>query len=150
MNWLDEMHLDRFQLLPGASSEQLEMIEALLGVLFPADYREFLQKADGGLIGNFMLYSAGEGMHSEETLLRANLDRAPQFPLLSIGRDASYDFGFRKGDLSLNDCPIYFYIDEIDALDLAAMSFRELLTEFVSLEPGRSFVPASKRKQEKS
>jgi cell wall assembly regulator SMI1 len=58
------------QAFPGASPEQIESVEAELGVELPADYRRFLQQHNGGdLEDNFLppdadasaryLYSAG-------------------------------------------------------------------------------------------
>lgn len=44
------------------------------------------------------------------TMIAANLDRRAELPILSIGRDATYDFGFRKSDLNEIDPPMYSFL----------------------------------------
>jgi hypothetical protein len=98
----------------GASSDAIDHCEQQLGVKMPKALTELLQWRDGGLFANkrFVLFSAGDGLHPDETLIAANTGIAPDCPLLNIGRDATYSFGFRKNDLRKPDPPVYVYIHE--------------------------------------
>src|SRR6478735_6232920 len=107
MNWVNQLSLERFNLLPPVPSSLVENAEEQLGVRFPDAYREFLMHADGGMLGNFIFYSVGAGLHPDETILQSNLQRSHDFPLLSIGRDASDDFGFERGAVDQLDRPVF-------------------------------------------
>jgi hypothetical protein len=143
MQWIDELRLDRFNLMPSVDFIQLTSVEAELGYPWPTDYREFLKKCDGGQLGNFILLSAGAGIHPEETLTRANSEQSADYPVFCIGRDAYDDFGFRKCDLQSETRPVFFVSHETWELNRVADSFKELLQQLVSLEPGQSLLAKS-------
>ena len=98
----------------GASCETISESERRLGLKLPKALAELLQWRDGGLFANkrFVLFSAGEGLHPDETLIAANVGIDPDCPLLNIGRDATYSFGVRKNELRKPDPPVYVYIHE--------------------------------------
>jgi cell wall assembly regulator SMI1 len=146
MSWLDNIALDRTKLMPATTPEIVRLIEHRLSCSFPSDYREFLYSADGGIIGNFMLYSAGKGFHPQETLLAANEGREAVFPIIAIGADATDDFGFRKVDLPAESCSVYFIGHETYDLYKVANSFKDFLMQIASLKPGEPLVVRSNGK----
>jgi len=135
MSWPADVIRDRSRLLPPAAGTAVENTAHRLGVVFPQDYMEFLLWADGGILpsGNVLLYSVGPGLHPAETLLAANENRPPNFPLLLIGRTAFEEFGFLRNDLQVHKqtCPVYLYFHETDTYQKIAESFRDFVQKVV-------------------
>ena len=128
MNW-HELVPDSSSLLPGADQSLLSQIQEQIEVSLPSDFENFLHWRDGGNFASnrFGIYSAGKGVHPDETLLSANINRPDDFPLLLVGSDASEEFGFLKSDLPCRTCPVYFYLHETEVLDKVADSWHEFL-----------------------
>jgi hypothetical protein len=147
MNWARDIEMDRSRLVRGASADVIAQLENRLDCQFPVEYREFLSFADGGYLGNFVFFSAGEGIHPGETLLATN-SRDSAYPIIAVGRDASDDFGFLKSDLPAETCPVYFACHETYKTDKVANSFREFVIKVASLKPGEGL--AGERKQEQT
>ena len=80
--------------------------------------------------------------HPDETILKANLQRSHDYPILIIGRDASDDFGFERGAVDSLACPVFFNSHETWQLVPVAGSFREFLATIAGLEPGQVFIPS--------
>lgn len=140
MTWLDELtSLDRADLLPAATPEAVARVELALGTSLPNDFREFLTEfADGGFLHErrFLIYSAGLGLHPDETLVANNLSHEADYPLILAGRDASEEFGFQKTDLPCDSCPVYFASHETGDLTMAAESFSLFAARITGLRPG--------------
>lgn len=119
-------------LLPGATEATVAAAEKMLGVSLPSSLRDFLRWADGGQLAGktIIVYSAGIGLCSDETLVSANTDREPGYPLLNIGRDATNEFGFLKTDLTKGIPPVYFLFHETGELDRVAESFVEFIMKY--------------------
>jgi hypothetical protein len=141
MSWFDALTIDRSRLLTGASPETILSVEEQLKCRFPAEYRQFLESADGGIVKTFLFYSAGAGLHPAETLLSVNGALRPDHPLVCIGRDASDDFGFLRSDLPCEVCPVYFIFHETLELDRVAGSFADFMSEIAHLRGEERFVP---------
>jgi hypothetical protein len=136
MSWLDELLQERSGLLPPAHPEALRTLACTLGVTFPQEYVDFLLHADGGLwVRNTILfYSVGPGLHPAETLLAANQNRGPGFPLFLIGRFADEEFGFLRKDLTHKEappasCPVYLYHHETETMEELAPSLAEFVRQ---------------------
>jgi hypothetical protein len=103
--------LSRKKLLPPATEKSLNLIEKKLGITLPSELKDFLKWADGGILsgGKFIIYSAGKGVHPEETLLAANKRRNTSEPLLFFARESEEEFVFKHRDLNKKNCPVYVY-----------------------------------------
>ena len=117
MQW-DERVPDKSGLLPGADAARIQAVETDLGIELPREFIDFLLWADGGIIARWIIiYSAGEGIHPSETLLKANRGLwNGNFPLITVGSDGGEaEFGFKKSDLPADSAPVYCcYIDGSD------------------------------------
>ena len=112
----------------GAARETVEQVEQELGVELPEVHKAFLRFADGGVLGIFIFYSAGDGIHRAERLLAAYRRYGPDCPILAIGRDASDDFGFLRGELSARSPAVYFMSHETWELFQVAPSFLDFVS----------------------
>jgi len=122
----DELISDQAGLVSqGATQETIKSVEESIGFLIPEPLKSFLCWRDGGMIAakGFIVFSAGKGIHRDETLIAANSNRGPDFPIVSIARDAIYDFGFKKSDLKMEDPPIYSFTWEMGKPEKIASSF---------------------------
>jgi hypothetical protein len=131
-----DIELDGSGLCPGATAEAVAQVERDLGVELPGVYKEFLAFADGGVIGNFIFYSVGDGIHPAERLVPAHRRGGPDCPIVVIGRDASDDFGFVWTELSAASPAIYFLSHETWETVKAAPSLFEFLRRIAALKPG--------------
>ena len=119
---------DQSGLFPqGADQDSIQSAEDSIGLSIPKSLQSFLRWRDGGTFAakRFIVFSAGEGIHPDETLIAANSDRGSDFPILSIARDATYDFGFQKSDLSKADPPVYSFAWELEKPEQVADSFSD-------------------------
>jgi len=109
----------------GATEQEIASVGTQIKLDLPSSLTDFLRWRDGGMFAakRFIIFSAGKGLHPHETLVAANSNQ--DHPLLNIGRDATFDFGFKKGDLSKPDPPVYSYFYETGETDLVAKSFTE-------------------------
>ena len=114
----------------GAHEKTLREIENKLGIKLPQSFLCFLAWRDGGFLTDkrFIIYSAGKGVHPEETLLASNQNRPLTYPLFNIARDATYEFGFKKDELNTENPTVYAYIRDYDELDKIAETFEEFLS----------------------
>jgi hypothetical protein len=112
-----------------ADNGSIDAVHRSLGLVLPKEFTDYLSQKDGGQMpgGGFIVYSAGKGIHPDETLLAANKGRAANFPLALIGRDAGNEFGYLKGDLPANSAPIYFYDHESGQQVRVADSFADFV-----------------------
>jgi hypothetical protein len=124
----------------GASRAVIDHCEQQLGVKLPKALVELLQWRDGGLFANkrFVLFSAGKGLHPDETLLAANAGIDPDCPLLNIGRDATYSFGFRKNNLHTPNPPVCVYIHAEGTAEEIAPNLASWLVWAMQQSQGRS------------
>ena len=139
MDWSYQTISDRSGLMPPADTATIENLVHRLGVSFPHDYLDFLRFADGGVLpgGTVIIYSAGPGIHPQETLLAANENRSSEFPLVVVARDAYEEYGFLKADLAqlphtTATCPVYRYRHETESLEKVADSFADFIQHIVS------------------
>jgi hypothetical protein len=133
------IELDESGLCPGATAEAVAQVERDLGFELPGVYKEFLAFADGGVVGNFIFYSVGDGIHPAERLLPAYRRGGPDCPIVAIGRDASDDFGLLRTELSGASTAtpaIHFLSHETWETVRAAPSFLEFLQRIAALKPG--------------
>lgn len=124
----------RGDLLPGADPGTIANLEAVLGVKLPAEFRSFLEWADGGVLPGrrFIVYSAGEGVHPAETILAANRNRKTSEPFLFVARASEEEFGFRIADLTKEPCAVFVYLHEEDRFAHIAPSFPEFMAWAIS------------------
>jgi len=117
---------------PPCSSTVLESIEADLNYPLPAEYRDFLLYADGGMPTEaVILFSAGRGIHPDETLRAANEGRQ-DLPVVFIGRFAEEEFGFLRDDTGESQRPVYVYEHESGRTRKLAASFEAFLRTVLS------------------
>ncbi len=116
-------------LLPPAKTAEISNVEKILGSQLPIELRDFLLQSDGGLMpnGRIIIYSAGQGIHPDETLLAANKGRATEEPLLFFAREAEEEFAFKCSDISRDKTPVYVYEHEEQKLKRIADSFSAFL-----------------------
>lgn len=124
MNPIQYMH-SREKLLGPASSQDIQNTENKLHFRLPKQLREFLLWADGGVLPGerVIIYSAGTGIHPEETLIEANKNRGGEIPLLFFAREAEEEFVFRIEDIEQENIPVYVYQHEEGTLKYIADSF---------------------------
>ncbi len=130
---------DKSGLFPqGADQDAIQSTQDIIGLSIPKSLQSFLRWRDGGTFAQkcFIIFSAGEGIHPDETLIAANSDRESDFPILSIARDATYDFGFQKSDLSKADPPIYSFAWEMEKPEQVADSLSDWIiwTEQIAMQ----------------
>jgi len=118
------------ELQKAASAKDLKHLSEDIGVMLPESLVGFLRWRDGGMFANdrFIIYSAGKGVHPEETLVAANTGLPQKHPLLNIARDASYDFGFLKRDLRKKNPPVYVYLHDVDEVEKVAENLCDWLS----------------------
>ena len=112
-------------LLGPASERDIHNAEDTLNLRLPKQFQEFLLWADGGILPGerVIIYSAGIGIHPEETLIAANKNRQCEEPLLFFAREAEEEFVFKIEDIELENCPVYVYQHEEGTLKIIADSF---------------------------
>jgi hypothetical protein len=130
------IELDESGLCLGATAEAVAEVERALGLELPGVYKEFLAFADGGVLGNLIFYSVGDGIHPAERLLLAHRRGGPDCPIVAIGRDAFDDFGFLRTELSAASPAIHVLSQETWETVKAAPSFFEFLRRIAALKPG--------------
>ena len=128
MNWIEALIPDRRNFLPGATSETISEVEKKLGVILPPSHKEFLRWIDGGqMTPAYIIYSAGKGIHPEETLLSANESRQTEIPLVFIAREAEEEFAFRVDELDQPDPAVYIYRHEYEIIEKVSESFEDFV-----------------------
>ena len=136
MGAFETIQFDLSRLCPGAQEETIHRVEKELGVILPECLKEFLRFADGGFVGNFILYSAGDGIHPVERLIPANLSNGPDCPVFVIGREASDDFGFLRHPDGSFSPEVYFLSHETGERIRAAPTLQDFLGRIALLRPG--------------
>lgn len=124
MNPNQYMH-SREGLLGPASEQDVHNVEDILNLRLPKQFREFLLWADGGLLPGerVIIYSAGIGIHPDETLIAANKNRQCDEPLLFFARESGEEFVFKVEDIELGKDPVYLYQHEEGTTKSIADSF---------------------------
>src|SRR5258706_13125404 len=135
---LQDLKFDRSRLCPGAQEQTIVQVEEELNLILPECDREFLRFADGGFVGNFIFYSAGDGIDPRERLTPAISRNGSDCPVLSIGRDAADDFGFLKAADGTLSAEIYFLSHETWETVRAAPNLFTFLQRITSLKPGEA------------
>ena len=108
----EDLFSETSQLQEGASQDAIKAVEQKLGLSLTTVLKNLLLWKDGGLFAKdrFLIFSADEGIHDDETLLAANSDLPDGYPLLNIGRDCGTRFGFLLSDLKKRKkIPVYAY-----------------------------------------
>jgi len=135
MSLYDYLVSNYHKLLPPKSPEEVEKVISELGVSLPEDYLRFLRYSSGGLLpgDTFLVAPLGNELGEEESLLKANKIRPPDFPLIIIGRDAFEDYGFLKRELAELEKnkkfipALYRYLHETGEYERAADSFEDFI-----------------------
>ena len=98
VSWIDTLTFDRPRLRPPAALEAVHEVEQQLGCRFPQDFVEFLTVHDGGDVcaKKYAIYSVGENRYPQNTLLAANRDLPPEYPLVNVGFGPNEQFGSLK------------------------------------------------------
>jgi hypothetical protein len=135
MTWQELFIKHHENLLDPATEETIRNVESFTGPL-PTELVRLLMLADGGSTNNnyFIIYSAGEGIHSSESILNANHDRPTDFPLLMLGRDASEEFGIKKKDVLNKLCPVYFWDHESESTVCVANSIENFARDVIKYQ----------------
>lgn len=124
----EELFSETSQLQEGAPQDAIKAVEQKLGLSLPTVLKNLLLWKDGGLFAKdrFLIFSVGEGIHEEETLLAANSDLPDGYPLLNIGRDCGTRFGFLLSDLKKRKkIPLHAYFQDEDTTQEIADSLEE-------------------------
>ncbi len=97
----EELFSETSQLQKGASQDAIKVVGKKLGFSLPIVLKNLLLWKDGGLFAQdrFVIFSADEGIHEDETLVSANSGLPDGYPLLNVGRDCGTRFGFLLSDL---------------------------------------------------
>ncbi len=120
---------DRGQLCAPVDESRIAEVEAQLRTGLPRQFRVFLRWADGGMLPGerFIIYSAGAGVHPDETLLSANTGRNTPEPLIFFAREAEEEFVFRCREVANEPCPVYVYEHEENRISKIAPSFSDFV-----------------------
>ena len=101
----EKLFSETIQLQKGASQAAIKAVEKKLGFSLPTVLKNLLLWKDGGLFAQdrFLIFSAGKGIHDDETMAAANSSLPDGYPLLNIGRDCGTRFGFLLCDLKKSE-----------------------------------------------
>ena len=111
----------------GASEQAITEVSNVLAVKIPTSLQQLLRWRDGGMFAKkrFIIFSAGKGLHPDETLIAANTDRDFKKTFLTIGRDSAFDFGFKASDLQEPNPSIFSHFCETGELVKVADSLTD-------------------------
>ena len=110
----------------------IKIVEKSLKVKLNTEHKNYLLKIDGGFLPGkkIIVYSAGNGIHPDETLISANNNRKDVNHLFFIARDSSNEFVFKKDDLNKKSIPVYLYNYEEKTLQKVADTFDLFIDKF--------------------
>src|SRR5688572_19674778 len=98
LSWVHALNFQSPRLGPPATLDAIREVERQLGYELPRDFVEFLTVLDGGDVcaKRYAICSVGENRYPHSTLLVANADLPPKYPLVNVGFGPNEEFGFRK------------------------------------------------------
>ena len=134
MNWIQNLIPNKNGFLEGAAPETIMEVEEKLKITFPERHKEFLMWIDGGKLSpEYIIYSAGNGIHPSETLLSANWNRDAGVPFFFIAREAGEEFVFRFEDMNQADPPVYIYLHESETIQKVSDSFVQFIKQVMRI-----------------